>query len=253
MRYRRDDVKAPKMSGLALKAFVAALESGIGPILLEKLVKDSGIDRWREQSAGDAPAVQYPLPHPATQTSRQHPFDLAAAAVHQAPPSKRETVAQLVAAYREGVDPVAVVRTLHSAIERLDERDERLGLFIARKPEEVLREAEASAQRHRAGRPLSVLDGVPIVLKDEVDLSGFATTLGTRFRNEIATTDSTVAARLKEAGAVILGKANMNEIGINPSASTPGMAPHETPGTAVASQEAVQALLQPSSPQACVH
>ena len=50
MSYHRDDVKAPRVAGLALKAFVGALESKVGPVLLEKLVKDSGIERWRERS-----------------------------------------------------------------------------------------------------------------------------------------------------------------------------------------------------------
>ncbi len=221
MSYQRDDVKAPRVSGLALKAFVGALESGVGGVLLDKLVKDSGIDRWRELPAGASPPLQCPLPHPPAPSDARSLAAQAEAAVLGAPATRRETVATFARAYREGLDPMSVVRRLHEAIERIDGRDERLGLFIARKPEESLAAAEASAKRHKAGAPLSLLDGVPVVLKDEVDLAGFATTLGTRFRKDVATTDSTVAARLKAAGAVILGKANMNEIGINPIGLNP--------------------------------
>jgi Asp-tRNA(Asn)/Glu-tRNA(Gln) amidotransferase A subunit family amidase len=164
-------------------------------------------------------------------------------------------VAKFAAAYRAGLDPVAVIRKTHENIEKLDGRDERLGLFIARKPDEVLAAAEASAKRLREGKPLSVLDGVPVALKDEVDLAGFVTTLGTRFRKTVATKDSTVAARLKAAGAVILGKLNMNEIGINPiglnpwhgAARNPWNRKHITGGSSSASGAVVAAGIAPLS------
>lgn len=255
MSYYRDDVKAPRVSGLALKAFVGALESSMGPVLLDKVVKDNVIDAWREKSAGEAPPVQCPLPHPAAPAEKQGALEQAARAVAATPASQRETVARFVLAYRGGLDPVAVVRKVHEGIEKLDGRDERLGLFISRKPEEVLAAAEASSRRLRAGQPLSVLDGVPVALKDEVDLAGHVTTLGTRFRKEVATRDSTVAARLKAAGAVILGKLNMNEIGINPiglnpwhgAARNPWNRKHITGGSSSASAAIVAAGLCPLS------
>lgn len=253
MGYRRDDVKAPKVSGLALKAFVSALESRAGPMLLDKLVKDSGIDAWRTASPGDAPPLQLPLPHPAAPANIPSAVEQAASALSA--PSSRETVSAFVKAYRDGADPVAVVRRVHENIERLDGRDERLGLFISRKPDEVVATAEASSKRHREGKPLSVLDGVPVVLKDEVDLAGFVTTLGTRFRHDVAKSDSTVAARLKAAGAIIIGKANMNEIGINPiglnpwhgAARNPWNRHHITGGSSSASGAVVAAGLSPLS------
>ena len=249
MSYHRDDVKAPRVTGLALKAFVGALESGVGRVLLDKLVKDSGIDTWREKSAGDAPPLQCPLPHPAAPGEVHSAYEQAARAVAAAPESKRETVARFAAAYRGGLDPVAVVRKIHEGIERLDGRDERLGLFISRKPDEVLAAAEASSKRLREGKPLSV------ALKDEVDLAGHMTTLGTRWRKDVATVDSTVAARLKAAGAVILGKLNMNEIGINPiglnpwhgAARNPWNRLHITGGSSSASGAVVAAGLAPLS------
>ena len=62
MRYVRDSVKAPVVSGFALKAFVSALESGVGPVLINKLITDSGVGRFRETSAGNASPIQVPLP-----------------------------------------------------------------------------------------------------------------------------------------------------------------------------------------------
>ncbi|MFO0597998.1 MAG: amidase [Myxococcaceae bacterium] len=253
MGYRRDEVKAPRVAGLALKAFVGALESRVGPVLVDKLVTDSGIQKWRKTPT-DAPPLQHPLPHPRSPAGEQPgAVEQAASVIGGAAATKRETVATFARAYREGADPLAVVRKVHQEIERLDGRDERLGIFISRKPDEVLAAAEASSQRLRAGKALSVLDGVPVVLKDEVDLEGHVTTLGTKFRKEIAPKDSTVAARLKQAGAVILGKVNMNEIGINPIGLNPWHGParnpwnrhHMTGGSSSATGGAIAAGLCP--------
>ncbi|NRD56091.1 amidase [Corallococcus sp. AB030] len=258
MTYRRAPVKAPRLSGMALKAMVNTLErGGVGPALVEKLMRDSGIEQWRELSAGDAPPIQYPLPPGAPPSESQTPVEQAARAAAASPVTPmQETVAAFARAYRDGsTDPVAVTRKVHEAIERLDGGADRLGLFISRKPEEVLRAAEASAERLRAGTPLSVLDGVPVVIKDELDLAGFPTTLGTTFRTEPAQADSTVAARLKAAGAVILGKANMQEIGINPiglnphhgAARNPWSRGHITGGSSSGSGAVVAAGLCPVS------
>jgi hypothetical protein len=58
MSYQRDDVKAPRVSGFALKAFVRLLESPVAGVVIDKLVRDSGIERWRK-TAVDAPPLQF--------------------------------------------------------------------------------------------------------------------------------------------------------------------------------------------------
>lgn len=258
MKYQRNPVKAPRVAGLPLKAFVSALESGVGPVLLNKLVTDSGFEAFRATPADGASPVQVPLPPGPPPAEPQSPQAQAERAVQAsgapfAGLERLETVAAYARAFREGADPVSVVRRLHTAIERLDGGDERMGFFISRKPDEVLRDAQASLARLRGNTPRSVLEGVPVVLKDEVDLAGFATTLGTRFLTGVAATDSVVAARLKAAGAVILGKANMNEIGINPIGLNPHYGParnpwnrsHITGGSSSASAAVVAAGLCP--------
>jgi Asp-tRNA(Asn)/Glu-tRNA(Gln) amidotransferase A subunit family amidase len=258
MTYHRPPVKAPRLSGLPLKAFVGALESVVGPILIDKLVTDSGFSTFLATPAEGASPVQMPLPPGPPPAEPQSPTDLAAraAAAGTAPfagLARLQTVAAFAQAYRDGADPPSVVRRLHEAIETLDGGDERMGFFISRKPDEVLRDAEASLGRLRQKAPRSVLEGVPVVLKDEVDLAGFATTLGTRFLTGVAKVDSVVAARLKAAGAVILGKANMNEVGINPIGLNPHWGParnpwnprHITGGSSSASAAVVAAGLCP--------
>lgn len=229
MAYTRDEVKAPRLAGVALKAFVGTVESPLGPLVLNKLVNDSGIARFRAASPGTASTIQVPLPPGAPPTDVAPPHVLAARALDAPtaiPGVALETAAAFRAAYQRGtLDPTRVIRRAHDALQRLEGGDERLNFFISRRPELVAQEAEASAERWRAKAPRSGLDGVPVVLKDEVDVEGSATTLGTKFRTQVALRDSTIAARLKAAGALILGKANMNEIGINPI----GLNPHHGP------------------------
>jgi Asp-tRNA(Asn)/Glu-tRNA(Gln) amidotransferase A subunit family amidase len=62
---------------------------------------------------------------------------------------------------------------------------------------------------------LGPLDGVPIAVKDELDQVPYATTAGTRFLGrEPASSDATVVARLRSAGALLVGKTNMHEVGL---------------------------------------
>lgn len=63
---------------------------------------------------------------------------------------------------------------------------------------------------------LRALDGVPLLVKDVLDVRGLPTRMGTRFVVEPVSDDATAVARLREAGAVLLGKATMTELGISP-------------------------------------
>lgn len=225
--YTRAPVVAPRVSGTPLKLFVSALESGItADTLLAKLVKDSGIEKFRDTPAGHASPIQVPLPLDATaprEAEKATEVAARAAALPEVATGMRfETIARFAQAYRSGqADPVQIVRKLDAHITRLESEPDRLALFIARTFTEAMQAAEASAERLRKGEPLSVLDGVPVVVKDEMDFAGRPTTLGTKFMRSPATTDSAVVARLKAAGAVIIGKANMHEIGINPIGVNP--------------------------------
>jgi len=131
-------------------------------------------------------------------------------------------IAELAAAFRAGQDdPVA-------ALERALAAAERAG------PDQILRclvpgameRAKASAQRYRSGAPMGPLDGLPMVVKDCVDVRGLPTTNGTRLPVPAAERNATVVERLEAAGAVIFAKANMHELGIQPTGVNPH---HGTP------------------------
>ncbi|HEX7598629.1 MAG TPA: amidase, partial [Polyangia bacterium] len=105
--------------------------------------------------------------------------------------------------------------------------DPPLRAMINVKPEEVLRMARESAGRYRDRRPLGPLDGVPVAVKDELDMTPYPSTIGTSFLGQSPVAeDATVVARVRQAGAMLIGKANMHEIGIGVTGQNPH---HGTP------------------------
>ena len=94
--------------------------------------------------------------------------------------------------------------------------------FIAVDREDVMRQAREATERIKTGKPLSIFDGVPVAVKDEMDMTPYPTTVGTAFLGKTsAKEDATVVARLRNAGALLVGKANMHEIGINVTGLNP--------------------------------
>jgi len=97
-----------------------------------------------------------------------------------------------------------------------------LKAFIAVNEDEVMRQARESTIRIKAGKALSIFDGVPVAVKDELDMTPYPSTVGTAFLGKSPVKeDSTVVARLRSAGALLIGKTNMHEIGINVTGLNP--------------------------------
>ena len=107
--------------------------------------------------------------------------------------------------------------------------------FIAIDAQQVRREAEASDARRRAGRALGPLDGVPVAVKDNIDVAGYATTNGSLCDGaEAMQADAPVIAALRGAGMVVAGKTNLSEfafsgLGLNPHFGTPLLRRHTPP------------------------
>jgi aspartyl-tRNA(Asn)/glutamyl-tRNA(Gln) amidotransferase subunit A len=99
---------------------------------------------------------------------------------------------------------------LQAYLDRIARYEDDLNCFITLLAEPALAQARAADARRAKGECLSPLDGIPIALKDNIDLAGVPTSNGmAQFRTP--GTDSAVAQRLRQAGAVIIGKANMHE------------------------------------------
>src|SRR5581483_3430725 len=105
----------------------------------------------------------------------------------------------------------------------------RLNTLITETPEQALAMARASDERRRAGRA-GPLEGIPLVVKDLFCTRGVLTTAGSHILDGFRPTyESTVTARLWQAGAVMLGKANMDEFAMGSSNTTSYYGPLESP------------------------
>jgi aspartyl-tRNA(Asn)/glutamyl-tRNA(Gln) amidotransferase subunit A len=120
------------------------------------------------------------------------------------------TLEQASTALRRGsLSPVDLTRACLDRIARLDPG---LNSFITVVPERALAEAREREQELARGRRRGPLHGIPIALKDNIDTAGIRTTAAARgFAERIPAADAEVARRLRESGAVLLGKLNMDE------------------------------------------
>ena len=108
------------------------------------------------------------------------------------------------------LSPVALTEGLFA---RIAETDGRINAFVRLMRESALEEAAAAELRAQAGERRGPLDGVGIAVKDLYDTAGVVTSGGSgAFRERVPDSDSTCVRKLREAGAVILGKTNTHEL-----------------------------------------
>lgn len=109
--------------------------------------------------------------------------------------------------YKSGkLTPTNVMRIIIRGCRELED----LKIFSSFKPELIEEQAEQSSKRWKLGKPLSVFDGVPVVVKDMIEAKGHIMYKGTAV-GEPCERDDTIVRRLKEAGAIIVGLTVMTE------------------------------------------
>ncbi|HTZ82828.1 MAG TPA: amidase [Candidatus Acidoferrales bacterium] len=120
------------------------------------------------------------------------------------------TIAELSGRFRNGeISPVEVTR---ACLEKIEKLNPSLNAFITVMAESALAEARAAEEEIRKGEWRGPLHGIPIALKDLIDTAGVRTTAATTLlENRISKEDAEVVRRLRQAGAVILGKNNLHE------------------------------------------
>ena len=103
-----------------------------------------------------------------------------------------------------------------AALGRIAALDPRFNAFSVVLAEEARQEALARDQHLSGGDPPGPLHGVPVAIKEEIDVAGCVTTFGGEANSTPADADAEVVRRLREAGAVIVGKTTMPEFGAFP-------------------------------------
>jgi len=140
---------------------------------------------------------------------------------------------------------------------RIQKKDKELFAYLTLTKESALKQAKKVDEKIKNGEEIGLLEGIPGAIKDNMCLLGTRTTAGSKILdNYIAPYDATAVTRLKESGAVILGKTNMDEFAMGSSTETSAYGPTKNPvdpervpggssggsAVAVAADEAVWAL-----------
>jgi aspartyl-tRNA(Asn)/glutamyl-tRNA(Gln) amidotransferase subunit A len=127
---------------------------------------------------------------------------------------------ELIALYRaRALSPVAATR---AALDRIARYDGAVNAWCHLDADGALAAARATEARWQAGTPMGALDGVPVGIKDNVLVAGMPARFGSRLTPpEPRAGDAPVAARLRAAGAVLLGKTAMPEYGWKATSDSP--------------------------------
>lgn len=217
-------LRTPRISGAALRALALATRMGPTRALLAAItIRDLGVDELGKLE----PELRGPLPLNALPLRARASHERVSQQLAVTPPAAHSpTSASLTALYRAGkTTPRAVAERAFAAARSLGAYTPPMPVLLDTDEAVALAAADASTERWRHGAQLGPLDGVPMTIKEQSDVVGLPTMIGTSYLSASpATTDATVVARLRAAGAVLLGTSPMTEYGMTPV----GFNPHRT-------------------------
>ncbi len=217
-------LRAPALSGPLLRVFAwIATRSPLRPVVARALLNDNGMHLIRELASAHPNLAPVYFPMARLSTDEHRAADAAAAASLGALASGLgassasgargyNSVSDFHALYASGrARPSEVLESVLTGCERLA----HLRVFSSLRPDDVRRQARESDRRWAAGRTLGVWDGVPVAVKDMVEVAGSVIYDGGSTGVETPS-DDVLVARLRQAGAIVLGVTVMTEGGTTP-------------------------------------
>jgi aspartyl-tRNA(Asn)/glutamyl-tRNA(Gln) amidotransferase subunit A len=136
------------------------------------------------------------------------------------------SIEQIAAQIKSGaVSPVELVRR---CLDRIEARLE-LNAFITVMADSAVSAAQAAAHEIESGHHRGLLHGIPISVKDLIDVAGTPTTSGSAVPPRLATSDAPIVSRLREAGAIIIGKTNLHEFAFGTTSEESAFGPVHHP------------------------
>ncbi|KAM3291338.1 fatty acid amide hydrolase isoform X2 [Capsicum chacoense] len=239
VNYIPENIQAPHLTGFWFKFFVKLAEApGIGSLIMNHLKKENKIDEMLKYTViPEVPMFkpEYPPqePEPAVvsleeDAKPEERVNLALKCLPEYDPASNWSgdstasfrywkIRDYAYAYRSKfATPSMVAERFISAIEEFNKKNPTAPLLISFDPDEVRKQAAASTQRFEQGNPLSILDGIFMAIKDDIDCYPHPSKGATTWMHEVREVkkDAVSVSRLRSCGAILVGKANMHELGL---------------------------------------
>lgn len=230
------DIKAfdvPKLTGLKFKILIWLSYTRFGKYFIQPIVvKNSNLDCLAQLQLPEGPTYIPAQNTPTPDVDHTHPNEeVLQALVEQEIAGEDEeggfhhpTVCDYVSAFRSGTTtPTDVAGTILAAIADSDRANPPLRAIVQTSESVVLAMAMSSTERWKEGKTLSILDGVPVAIKEEFRCEPYDLFAGASYLPIISrgVPEATVVQKLKSAGAVVIGITNMHEFGTGTLGSNP--------------------------------
>ena len=124
----------------------------------------------------------------------------------------------------------SAVELARSYLNKIEKEDKKINAFLTVSKELALAQAEAVDKKISKKEEIDILSGIPYAIKDNIMVEGEKCTAASKIlENYVAPYDATVIQKLKEKGAVILGKANLDEFAMGASGENSAFGPTKNP------------------------
>ncbi|XP_048337341.2 fatty acid amide hydrolase isoform X1 [Ziziphus jujuba] len=246
VKYQQEDFQAPHLTGFVFKLFVWIIETPlIGPLIVSFVKKQNKFDELLQNTdIPEAPMFrpEFPPQEPEPgvvmldeEGKPEERVELALKSLPQYDPAscwngdssssfRYWKIRDYAYAYRSGrATPTTVAGHIISVIKEFSSKKPAQPLLISFDAEEVRKQAAASTRRFEEGSPLSILDGIFVAIKDDIDCYPHPSKGATTWMHEVRSVrkDAVCVSRLRSCGVIFVGKANMHELGMGTTGNNP--------------------------------